>query len=924
MKTVSGIRTKAGAGAAILLSLAALWGCSNKSPDDHLLAARQFEQAQQYDAAVIEYKNAIQLEPQAAGPRFELGRLYLHQQQYEAAEKELNRALEQGYSPSQVIPLLSVAYQQTGADTALLGIDHKVTGMTAVQSAEVGFYKVQALAELGKNDQALALISELQALDTTSVYKGLSSSFELILTEQFEAALEQTQLLKQQAPANKDVLLQLAKLQMLQRQWPEAIETYQNYIRINPKDLAIKFSLLALLMEERRFDEAEQYVDELLDINSEHGLLNRYKGTIEVTRGQFSQATGHLDKAILNGQNSPVVHLVAGFAAYQLQDYPKASSHLSQIAAQLPENHPGLRILADSLLQQGASEDAAEILDRVNGELESDADLFSKAGYQLAREGNVTDARKMAERSQELSQSAQELTRLGVLQLSLNDVEGLINLEAAAAKAPESVITQKTLLGAYLAAGQHDKAKNLALQWHQQSPQASEPMLYLARLAMVEQRYDDAKQWLTTVEKLPEAAEESLLIRARLAFLMEQDDNGVATLEKVLASSPAQINALTLLYLYKAEQGDASSVVQRANAALKINPENLALRVLVARMHFAERDDALTLQTLESVIPTPETPQAYWSLKGQALLNSGKIELAELHYRAWLDEYPLNKDAALGRLQVFERKRQYGAASAFAQTFLNKRQDWQIEALLAHFLVMDNRLDASRKVMEELPEQITQLPFVRGIQGRIYLKEQQPQRALEHIDVAYKALPSTQNILLLVEAYEAAGNPEEGFQVLQNHVENHPDDTAPLALYAQRLISRDKGQALAAYAGILERLPDDLVSLNNLAYLLYEQGEYDKAEPLARRAVAIQPSNPDAVDTLGQILVKLGQHKEALSLYQGVIKPESGSDAVYLNYVELLLAQGQSELAKRRLASRTFSHPESKQRIESLQQSYSL
>ena len=54
-----------------------LSGCSKKTTEEHLDAARQFVAANDQDAALIEFKNAIKKDPKAALPRFELGKYYL-------------------------------------------------------------------------------------------------------------------------------------------------------------------------------------------------------------------------------------------------------------------------------------------------------------------------------------------------------------------------------------------------------------------------------------------------------------------------------------------------------------------------------------------------------------------------------------------------------------------------------------------------------------------------------------------------------------------------------------------------------------------------------------------------------------------------------------------------------------------------------
>ena len=54
---------------AVMLTSALLSGCSEKSVESHLADARNYASSQQIDAAIVEYKNAIQKAPDAAAPR---------------------------------------------------------------------------------------------------------------------------------------------------------------------------------------------------------------------------------------------------------------------------------------------------------------------------------------------------------------------------------------------------------------------------------------------------------------------------------------------------------------------------------------------------------------------------------------------------------------------------------------------------------------------------------------------------------------------------------------------------------------------------------------------------------------------------------------------------------------------------------------
>jgi len=92
---------------AVLLSLLQL-GCSNSDESGQRHAEKAQEQAAQGElsAAAIEYKNALQKNPQDASARFALAELYLKQELGRAAEKELLQARQLGLDEDRVgVPL---------------------------------------------------------------------------------------------------------------------------------------------------------------------------------------------------------------------------------------------------------------------------------------------------------------------------------------------------------------------------------------------------------------------------------------------------------------------------------------------------------------------------------------------------------------------------------------------------------------------------------------------------------------------------------------------------------------------------------------------------------------------------------------------------------------------------------------------------
>src|SRR5207245_38863 len=69
-----------------------------------------------------------------------------------------------------------------------------------------------------------------------------------------------------------------------------------------------------------------------------------------------------------------------------------------------------------------------------------------------------------------------------------------------------------------------------------------------------------------------------------------------------------------------------------------------------------------------------------------------------------------------------------------------------------------------------------------------------------------------------------------------------------------------------AYESVLSLAPNNAVALNNLAVIYSDQNELDKAYDLAKKARDAASNDPNISDTLGWILFKKHQYREAVAL----------------------------------------------------------
>ncbi|MFT4994334.1 MAG: putative PEP-CTERM system TPR-repeat lipoprotein [Paraglaciecola sp.] len=908
----------------LILTACMLISCNKQTSEEHIIEARQYLIENNSGAAIVEFKNAIQTDPKSAVARFELGQLYFSVNEFESAEKELNRAMEYGYDESKVLPLLTQAYQRTGAYSALSKLEHQQTGMTPLQQAEIGYFKVMSLARLGKKGEARILIEELKLLDTRSVFKGLTLTYAAILNEEYDLAIEELAALRKQNPQNEEVLKLLGQLHLTQQQPEAAAEVFEDYVKYYPNDHQMMFVLAKLLVDSGQTAEAEPLVDKLLKINERNGLLNQLKSAVRAAANDFPNAQLYAEKAIQNGIVDPSLRLIAGYAAYQQKDFDSANRHLSFVASSLPDNHPGLKLLAASQLQLGLSSEAGDVLNRLDQLTEQDAPLFSKASYELLRSGYVKDAKELIEKSSTISATAEDLTRLGLLQLSLNNLEGIVNLEQALEQSPKLSSAKTTLATAYIATRQYDKALELADSWKLTNAQDIKALMLAGEAYFKQKMYVAAKQEFEQVLAIDTQHAMANLALINLDVVQGNNANASTQLEALLKKQPTFIPALATYYLVAKKQGDTELGVQRVQQVQQSQPNDIDLRILLAGIYSAEQQYSESLALLEDLEGKEDLPLSFWRIRGQSLIRSNKRIAAGDHYDAWLLESPYNKDATIGKLLLLDNQSMFADGLALTEGFLEKRDDLQVQLLQTHFLLMSADYPAAKKAYDELPDTTYELPIVKGFLARLQLHDKNPQDALGNAQFAYQAMPNSRNLILVLYTYEQLERKDEGEALLVKHLEAQPNDLAARMLLAERQIAKDKTAAMSSYEKALEQNPNNYIARNNLAFLYLELGNIKKAREHASVAVELKPQNAAALDTLAQVLVAEQNYDEALKHYARAITDDMRNEEIYLNYVDALFAANRLALAKRKLEQRELLAPASITRVAEIKAKYNV
>ena len=132
--------------------------------------------------------------------------------------------------------------------------------------------------------------------------------------------------------------------------------------------------------------------------------------------------------------------------------------------------------------------------------------------------------------------------------------------------------------------------------------------------------------------------------------------------------------------------------------------------------------------------------------------------------------------------------------------------------------------------------------------------------------------------------------------ILQSTLKQQSGDTNFLfSLATLRYFQKRNEEALAAYMKLLETNPEHVATLNNIANLLSEMPtRREDSVQYIRRAIAIQGPHPDLLDTLGMVLLRKGEVREALESLQQICSSAS-PDPRHLFHLALAYVQSGDE-----------------------------
>ena len=376
-----------------LFVLLLMVGCG-KDPEKYLASGRQYLSQGNYPAAVIELKNALQIKPGHAEARYLLGTCELNLYDFAAAENELRRARELGYSADKTVPPLALALLSQGKLNDLIS-ELGATELSDPRAmAELQTRLGDAYADLGKIKQAQEAFGRALDARPGEPRALVGQSKILALKGNLQGALQQLDEVLAKWPQQPEALALKGGLVHAQGKVDEALGYLRQAVQVQPGNVVTQFSLALMLLEKGDLDEASKQIESMKQIAPRNSRTSYLQGVLAYKRGNLVAAqTSALQILKVSPEHLPSL-ILAGVVSHELGAQQQAQEYLRKALVRAPRARNLRILLIDSYIRSRDVGAASRLLDQALKETPKDAGLLMLAAELAVASGDLEGAAK--------------------------------------------------------------------------------------------------------------------------------------------------------------------------------------------------------------------------------------------------------------------------------------------------------------------------------------------------------------------------------------------------------------------------------------------------------------------------------------------------------------------------------------------------
>jgi cellulose synthase operon protein C len=834
----------------IILLIVLQAACGNKQEDtgkqasQYLKSAEQLAKQGQLRAALIQAKNVIQIAPDSAQGYIKIAQIYNQIGYYSEVEKLLSDKLvnmpELGYE------LAYAHYQRKKYRSAL----DALTGSDINQDQSFRLLKSFCHLYLGEINEFEMEARKIAAVSSSDGYWSSAQGKAAQLQGDWPNAEKYLSGVSEGSPLYIDSMTRLAEVYIEQAKFDQAEKklTGALSLTVNADTLTVEKAkiltmLVQILVRQGRSGEAYSYQKLLANANPElDSMKSRFDEAVDLyAKGEVEKSKNILIELHRVFPNNSNVTTLLGMIAFQQGQDNEAEVYFSQVID--PETATSGLIQASSLLKarNNKIDEAIKLLkDSVNAQPKN-SQLLATYGLILLQNDPVDKEGAMALEKSVAMDPGQQRLRLALAErhYRLDEREqGLAQLETAFKNQPLDKIIQQTYLYQLLKIRGEKEVQLEIEQLKQQYPQEHQVRLIEAWWMIEQKQYAGAEKLLSELNGLTQKEKiDSYALLADLYLKQNKKDLAQKTLEEYLRLAPqaAPIYASWFELVSENKTNQAASFLQELQRLDDSNWQPYfyfaLLKARTQQWDQVEQSLDLVLQKTSHSGIKQQIINLY-NTYGFQLFRSGEFDQSQKIFIKALGVNPEDRTALYYYVQI---------------------------------ALIQGQLAQARKILEPASNYQNSAIHV-FLTGLIKEKEQKSEEALKCFHAAWQLEAFDLYAEKLYKIYQAKNDQKLLTDLINQWYQRMPESTQALLLVA--MLQQEQGKthdAISSYEKLLSKQPDNLVAMNNLAWL-YLEVDLQKAGLLSEAAVKLAPTSADVLDTYAWILFKQDKIEPALAV----------------------------------------------------------
>lgn len=894
-------------GTALALTLAAaVSGCGGDDPAALMASARGYMEKRDFSASVIQLKNVLQHAPGNGEARYLLGLALLEQGDPGSAQIELDKALERGFSSDELQVALARTALARGEAAALLQRFGTKTLSNPAAQAELRALIGMAQLSGRQMKEAERAFGEALRIDTANVTAQLGTARLAAAGQDYAQALLRLERVLATAPSNREALLLKADVLVFQQRHDEAEKALRAAVVAAPKQSDTRLALIVHVLRRGALGKADAEVA-AMEQAMPRNPATYYAKAMVLNEAKKYPAAKQAALQVLKAAPEHVPSLIlAGIAALQTGALPEAESYLRKALFNAPRAAGAKRLLAATHLRMGrtdtALDEANELLAATGGE---DPDAHALAAEAYLASGELSSAVRHYERAKALSPADTGIqTRLAQVRFAAGDgTRAISELEEASARNAHDYQADLALVAAHLRQGEADQALAAVAVLEKKQPSHALTHNLRGSALLLKRDFAAARAGFERALELQPGYLPALGNLARLDVREGRPEAGKSRYEALLRNEPNNSQALLGYAAVLHLTGAAVAAIEKPlRSAVAANPASPGARLALIDFYLARRQVKAALAAAQEADAALPNNAAIVRALGTAQIAAGEPRQAASTFTRMAELAPKSPEprVLLARAQLAAKQPDEALRALRTALALNPDLPAVQGEIAALYVATGRTADALREakaVQARYPGQ----PLGHVLEAEIYLVQQKPELAERTYRAALEKFDHPFLAQRAHAAMEAAGKSAEAEALAMSWIRRHPKDAAVLVYLGERDIAAKRYESAAArLQAALERLPDNAVALNNLAWVSHEL-KRPTAREYAERAYQLAPGSPAIMDTLGTILTDRGEIDRGLALLGRAADLTTDAHQIRLNFAKALLKAQRRDAARREL-----------------------